>query len=130
PGVENIPEGEAAQIDEIADLMEKLLDQRYGQGKPFLRGVHPKAHGCARATFTVHAHLPEDLRVGVLAQPGATYEAFVRFSNAAALVGPDVQDIVKDGVRSRLHGSRGMAVKVRGLPARTLASDEPDTQDF
>lgn len=130
PGIETVPDGERAQIQEIAELMVKLLEQRYGPGKPFLRGVHSKAHGCARATFTVCPDLPEHLRVGAFAVPGATYEAVVRFSNAAALVGPDVQDLVKDGVKSRLHGSRGMAIKLRGLRANSLAGDEPDTQDF
>ena len=131
-GVENVPEGEAEQIQKIADLMVELLEQRYRDGKQFLRGVHPKAHGCARATFTVNAErdLPNDFRVGVFASPGASYEAVVRFSNAAALVGPDVQDFVNDRVKTRQHGSRGMAVKVRGLPGISLTTDEPGTQDF
>ena len=83
---------------EIAALMVRLMEQRYRDGEPFLRGVHPKAHGCARATFTVKSDLPEDLRVGVFAKPGVSYAAVVRFSNAAALVGPDVQESVEDGV--------------------------------
>jgi catalase len=130
-GIETVPEGEDAQIREIAELMVKLLEQRYGTGKPFLRGVHPKSHGCAKAQFTVRADLPERLQVGAFSKPGETYEAIIRFSNAAALVGPDFQDVVsKEGVKTRLHGSRGMAVKVRGLPTKSLASDEPNTQDF
>ena len=129
-GVENVPEGEAEQIAEIGALIVKLLDQRYRDGKPCLRGVHPKAHGCAQATFTVNDDIPDELQVGIFAHAGASYEAVVRFSNAAALVGPDVQDTIKDGVTTRQHGSRGMAVKVRGLPGSSLASDEPDTQDF
>jgi hypothetical protein len=54
-GVEQVPDGEDAQIQEIADLMVKLLEQRYLSKPPFLRGVHPKAHGCAKATFTIRA---------------------------------------------------------------------------
>ena len=129
-GVENVPEGEAEQIEEIAQLMVKLLEKRYGAGKPFLRGVHPKAHGCARATFTVNVNLSADLRVGVFANAGSSYEAVVRFSNAAALVGADVQDVVNEKGKTRLHGSRGMAVKVQGLPGVSLATDEPGAQDF
>src|SRR5688500_11171982 len=102
-GVENMPEGEAQQIQEIAALMVKLLDQRYGESTKFLRGVHPKAHGCARATFAINADVPEDLRVGVFATPGASYEAVVRFSNAAALMGPDTQEITKNNVKTRQH---------------------------
>jgi hypothetical protein len=129
-GVEIVPEGEAQQIQQIAALMVTLMEQRYRAGEPFLRGVHPKAHGCARATFTVNPNISEDLRVGLFARPGATYEAVARFSNAAALLGADVKDVVKDGVKTRMHGSRGMAVKVRGIPGSSLATDEPDTQDF
>ncbi len=124
-GVENVPEGEAEQIQEIAELMVKLLEHRY-RGKQFLRGVHPKAHGCARATFTVNANLSDDLRVGMFANPGTSYEAVVRFSNAAALFGPDVQNIDDGkGGKTRTHGSRGMAVKVQGLPEASLGTDEP-----
>lgn len=130
PGVENVPDGEAAQIQEIADLMVKLLEQRYLARPPFRRGVHPKAHGCAQATFTIRSDIPEDLRVGVFAKPGASYDAVVRYSNAAALVGPDVTDSETGGVKTRTHGSRGMAIKVRGLPIKSLADDEPETQDF
>lgn len=130
PGVETVPDGESAQIKEIADLMIQLLEQRYLAKPPFLRGVHPKAHGCATATFTIREDIPTELQLGVFAHPGESYDAVIRFSNAAALVGPDVFDTEQDGVRSRAHGSRGMAIKVRGLPGKSLADDEPDTQDF
>jgi hypothetical protein len=130
PGVEHVPDGETDQIEKIAHLMVQLLEKRYRDGAPCLRGVHPKAHGCARATFTVHANIPDALRVGLFADAGACYEAVVRFSNAAALVGPDCQDVPRNGVTTRQHGSRGMAVKILGLPGATLASDEPGTQDL
>ena len=111
-------------------MMVKLLEQRYLSKPPFLRGVHPKAHGCAKATFTIRSDIPEDLRIGVFANPGASYEAVVRFSNAAALVGPDVTEPPGGSGQPREHGSRGMAIKVRGLPVKSLADEEPDTQDF
>ncbi|AMY10849.1 Catalase [Luteitalea pratensis] len=130
-GVENVPQGETEQIEEIAGLMRQLLEKRYGSAPPCLRGVHPKAHGCARATLTVNADLPDGLRVGLFADAGASYEAVVRFSNAAALVGPDCQDTVKNGVlAARQHGSRGMAVKIFGVPGEGLTDDEPHTQDL
>ncbi len=89
-GVEFVLRGEAEQTRETAELMVCLMEQRYRDGTPFLRGVHPKGHGCARATFTVNANLPEELRPGVIADPGARYDAVVRFSNAAAVMRPDV----------------------------------------
>ncbi|MFN0020965.1 MAG: hypothetical protein ACKVP0_22115 [Pirellulaceae bacterium] len=125
---ETVPAGETEQIQKIANLMVQLLDQRY-QGQPrILRGVHPKAHGCAHASFQVDADLPAEFRVGLFSAPGAAYSAEVRFSNAAALVGPDVDD--SQGVANRKHGSRGMAIKVRGVSAPVFEADEPNTQDF
>ena len=61
---EHITEQENQQIDEITDLTVKLLDKRYtDQGKPILRGVHPKSHGCVKATFTISHHIDESYRV-------------------------------------------------------------------
>ena len=129
---ERVPEGEAEQIAEIARLIVTLLEQRYGEGgRPILRAVHPKAHACAEASFRVDPDLPEHLRVGLFAEPGATYEAVIRFSNAAALVGPDIAEAVADGKTTRSHGSRGMAIKVRGVPGEAfLSCDESGSQDF
>ena len=52
-GLENIPANEPAQIDHIAVLTLKQLENRYTNAPRFLRGVHPKDHGCVEATFTV-----------------------------------------------------------------------------
>ena len=81
--IEQIPPGEADQIREIAELMVKLLDQRYVGGRPVLRGVHPKAHACVQASFRVRPDLPQHLRIGMFATARATYDAVLRFSNAA-----------------------------------------------
>jgi catalase len=106
----------------------KLLKQRYGGNLPVLRAVHPKDHGCVKATFEVSAELPEALRVGVFAKPGRKYDAWIRFSNAAALVGPDVVPGLPAGAR---NGSRGMAVKLLGVDGPPIIDGEgPTTQDF
>ena len=129
--LEQIPPDEAEHIEEIAALIEKLLDQRYTDGRPVLRAVHPKAHACVQASFCVRPDIPDHLRVGLLASPGATYDAVIRFSNAAALVGPDVTEVLAGGEQKRVHGSRGMALKIRGVPGQAfLSDDEPGTQDF
>jgi hypothetical protein len=105
---ETIPDGEAEQIQEITDLTVKILDMHYSsKGQPALRQVHPKSHGCVKATFEVRDDLDKSLAVGLFAQPGRSYDALIRFSNAAGLVGPDISP---DGK----HGSRGMAIKVLG----------------
>ena len=76
---EHITEQENEQIDEITDLTVKLLDKRYtAEGKPILRGVHPKSHGCVKATFKIIDNLDEDLRVGLFAKPGKEFQAMRR----------------------------------------------------
>jgi len=122
---EHITEQENEQIDEITDLTVKLLDKRYtDKGKPILRGVHPKSHGCVKATFKINEDIDKDLRIGLFTHPGKEFQAIVRFSNAAALDGPDID---KDGK----HGSRGMAVKVLDVGGKVLLDDHGGhSQDF
>ncbi len=118
------PALETAQIDETSALTVKLLDKRYPAPAPVLRGVHPKSHGCLTATFTVNADLDPSLRVGLFAEPGKQYDAMIRFSNAAALVGPDIG---RDGS----HGSRGMAIKIFNVSGAVLSDDQgAQNQDF
>ena len=123
---ESIPKDEAAQIAEQVALTGKLMELRYGAGAGETmarRAVHPKAHGCVKANFTINPDLPETYRVGVFATPGKNYPAWIRFSNATAVIAPDVNDKKAD--------SRGMAIKLMGVEGETLL-DEPGgkTQDF
>lgn len=123
-GLELVPPGEAAAIDQVVQTTLARMKQRDGGSPAVLRGVHPKDHGCVTATFRVADNLPAELRVGVFATPGREYPAWVRFSNAAVLLGPDTSP--KTG-----HGSRGMAVKLMKVDGtRVLDRDEPLTQDF
>lgn len=133
--------GEAEQIAENVKLMEKLLTRRY-TGKPVLRGVHPKDHGCVEATFTVSPTLPPQYQVGVFRKPGETFRAAIRFSNASAMVTPDTpQDVTgppkigpkvdAEGKPVLAHGSRGMAVKLYDVMGQRLVpGDHERTQDF
>lgn len=123
---EQVPPTEAQQIQEIINLTRRLLEQRYPDGMT-RRGVHPKDHGCVQATFTVDADLPPEYRVGVFAQPGKSYESWIRFSNATAtVIGADRND-VNDGKAS----SRGMAIKLMNVTGETLLNVVgAKTQDF
>lgn len=114
---------EAQQIEEITDLTVQLMKRRYDeQGQPALRGVHPKSHGCVKARFDVLDDVPEQLQHGLFSKP-ASYEAVVRYSNAAALVGPDLSN--------GKNGSRGMAIKVFLDKGRFLYRHrDQKTQDF
>lgn len=131
--LEAVPADEAGSIARNVDLTRELLRARYLGAPAVRRGVHPKDHGCVAATFTVLDPLPESLQVGVFAEPGRRFEAFIRFSNAD--VNPEKADsAVREGVP--VHGSRGMAVKllgVTGAPLETanlLTTRGPLHQDF
>jgi hypothetical protein len=118
------PDQEADQIAETANLTVKLLDKRYPPPEQILRGVHPKSHGCVKATFTINPDIAPEFQVGLFAEPGKQFDAFIRFSNAAALVGPDID---KEGK----NGSRGMAVKVLDVGGEVLIDDDgAHNQDF
>ena len=120
--IEN-PEEENLQIKEIGGLMRQLLEKRYGESGNFLRGVHPKSHGCLKAKFEILDDIDEGMRVGLFEHVGKSYDALVRFSNADALVQPDL----KDGE----NGSRGMAIKVLQVEGDVLNQDSgQSSQDF
>lgn len=121
--------GEQAFPDEpvlaeaIGAAIERSLRTRYASGA-VLRDAHPKAHGCVRAEFRVAATLPPALAHGVFA-PGATYPAWIRFSNGS-----------QDATRPDIKGdARGMAIKLQNVPGTTLLGDDSQagpgaTQDF
>jgi len=128
--LENIPKDEDKQIANIVDLTMKRLTARYGVKKlRFLRGVHAKGHGCVTGKFAVLPDVAENLRQGIFPTPGKEYTANVRFSNAAVLVG---DDSTSDPPGSpRVHGSRGMAIKLFGVEGDLLPGDNPGrVQDF
>ncbi|MGZ8165453.1 MAG: catalase family protein [Methylobacter sp.] len=121
--IEN-PELEAEQIRETTDLTVKLLDKRYPSPAEILRGVHAKSHGCVKAEFQINPDIDPELQVGLFAEPGKKFAAFIRFSNANVLVAPDID---KDGK----HGSRGMAIKVLDVGGEILIDDNgARNQDF
>lgn len=99
-----------------ADVITKNIEK---SAEPGLRGQHPKAHGVVWAEFTVEPNLPEDLKVGVFKEPGKTFPAWVRFSNA----------VDKDDTKNGLHG---MAIKLMDVEGDKVLRDEKDakTQDF
>ena len=78
------------------------------------RGQHPKLHGLVVADFTIAKDIPQELRVGVFKEPGQTFKALIRFSNAR---NPDDQD----------RGGHGMAIKLLKVPTE---SGSRTTQDF
>lgn len=118
-GKEYIPKDEALYTDKIIQALRKHLDKSYTAGG-FMRAFHPKIVGLVKAEFTVEADLAPDLQVGMF-QPGKTYKAWVRFSNAK-----------RNPQADKKKDLRGMAIKVMGVEGEKLLEQEQDatTQDF
>ena len=96
---------EQDEIKQLTDITEQLLDKRYtSQNKNILRGVHPKSHGCVKATFKINEDIATKYQVGLFAIPGKEYQALIRFSNATSNVRHDLDN--------QENLSRGMAIKV------------------
>lgn len=126
--LEAIPPTEVAQIENIVSLTMQQLKNRYPGNKQVVRGVHAKDHGCVKATFEILRDLPKEYQIGVFAEPGRKYDAWVRFSNAATLVLPD-DPLDKTGKAA--PGSRGMAIKLLGVKGSPLIPPHGAlTQDF
>lgn len=132
---EIVPTGEADLIQQVVALTFAQLRMRYPGDEQVLRGVHAKDHGCVNAEFQVLSDLSErtpagcTLRHGVFSTPGRTYQAMVRFSNASTSVDDDspIDPRSNDSPKSRVHGSRGMAIKllgVEGLPLSLQVGEE------
>jgi len=117
--LEQIPPDEQLYIDQLLDALREKMKEDYA-GKRTLRDAHPKMHGCVRALFKVEPGLDESLRVGVFRE-AKTYQAFVRFSNAA---GTPTKDSARD--------VRGAAIKLLGVAGAKLLEGAEDcsTHDF
>ena len=129
PKVEKIPAAEPRMIEEIAKLTAVLQDRRKAsQDGEMLRGVHPKSHGCVNATFTVKDPLRMRLRVGLFREPGKTFKAKIRYSNATTSITPDVSPGEDGGI---VNTSRGFALKVMGVKGKLIMKDgRRNAQDF
>lgn len=126
-GLEEIPEDEEAGIANLVEMTARKMRKDYPSGNRMLRRVHPKDHGCVSAKFEILPELPDGYNVGIF-QPGATYESFIRFSNAATTAGPDSR---READGTPAHGSRGMAVKLTGVKGTSLLPLHGAlTQDF
>lgn len=111
--------GEDAAVERLIPLLKKLILQDYLTGTTY-RDTHAKGHAAVRATFTVPGDLPEELRVGLFAEP-ATYPAWIRFSNLS----PSPQ-------ADRKRDIRALSIKLMDVPGERLWQDPPEatTLDF
>jgi len=117
---EHIPVGEAAMTQDIIQTAVRIVDQ-HRENIRYLRDAHAKAHGCVKAEVQVLADLTPELRQGVFAEAGKTWQATLRLSNGNAY--PQF-DSVRD--------ARGMAIKLLDVPGTQLLKDQQSRgeQDF
>jgi hypothetical protein len=122
--------GEASAILQMSKLAACTVVENYCDAArrdgwiPAMRDQHAKPHGCLHGSFVVQPNVPPELAIGVF-QPGARYEAIVRFSNA--------QETRKN---DRFPDGRGVAIKLLEVPGEGLLpssnADRANTteQDF
>jgi Dyp-type peroxidase family len=117
--LESPPPDEQLHIDNLVENLRDKLKRDYAPGHT-LRDAHPKMHGCVKARFSVEPNLPEELRIGLFGK-AASYEAWVRFSNAEGSVAPDANKDI-----------RGVAIKLMNVPGKKLIDGEESclTHDF
>ncbi|MEZ4474189.1 MAG: catalase family protein [bacterium] len=122
-GEEYVPAGEAEDTAAVAEAGMAHIQGKYDEGqRPALRDAHPKAHGCVKAFFEVENEaLPASMRVGVFAEDGHEFPAWIRFSNGSFTVSPDPEGDI-----------RGMAIKLMDVPGEKILERARDakTQDF
>ena len=111
-------------FDDLAERMQRMqvrAREKAQQRNPsagLKRGFHAKGTG-VRAKFKISSEFPINLQVGLF-QPGASYDALVRFSNARGEV---LGDLSKD--------QRGIAIRVKTNPAERLSPKaDANIQDF
>jgi catalase len=111
-------------FDDLAERMRQMQRkarekaQKKNPAATLKRGFHAKGIG-VRSTFQVRPELPQHLQVGLF-QPGAVYNALIRFSNARGEV---LGDLSKD--------QRGVAIRLKTKPGEPLSpKDASNIQDF
>jgi 1-acyl-sn-glycerol-3-phosphate acyltransferase len=67
-------------VDRYDEKIRSFRAPAVGEGRHALRGSHPKPHGVVRGRFVVD-DLPPELRVGLFAEPGRSYDTVMRFSS-------------------------------------------------
>ncbi|MFK8161772.1 MAG: catalase family protein [Lewinella sp.] len=110
---------EKKATEKVIGLLKERLEKDYPAPARTERDAHPKQHGLVKAEFIIEPDIPDNLKVGIFSE-AKTYESWIRYSNLS----PGNPDIKKD--------SRGMAIKVMGVPGAKILPDLIDapTQDF
>jgi hypothetical protein len=115
---ERLMEGEEQDIQLVIDELKAFTRENWLPGAAQRFG-NTKTFGVVRGEFTVLDGLPENLRHGLFAAPGA-FPAWVRFSGPGPYAPPDLEDL----------GQCSVGIKVMGIDGPKLLDDERRTQDL
>lgn len=118
--VEEIQPDEQQIFDEINQVMRDIAGKIGARQRHVVRSVHAKSHALIKARMIVKDDLPAELRQGVFAEPGKTYDVIMRFSTNPG-------DILSDHISS----PRGVALKIIGVEGEKTPNHQNEaTQDF
>lgn len=117
---ERVASNEQQTFERLAQVLREVQQAKAKAAGGTLRALHAKAHVGLKAEVTVLDGLPDWARVGTFEKP-ATYKAWVRLSNGAAVRGSDSAPDV-----------RGIALKLTGVSGKKLIPglEDAPTQDF
>ncbi len=111
-------------LDDLAERIKRMqikareIAKKRDTSAALKRGFHAKGTG-VRGKFQVSSDIPKHLQISFF-QPGVTYDALVRFSNARGEV---LGDLSKD--------QRGIAIRVKTKAGQSLSpTDMSNIQDF
>lgn len=118
--VEQIQPNEQEVFREIGEVMRDIVTKIGARQRRVVRSVHAKSHGLLKAKLTVKDDLIEELRQGLFAEPGKSFDAIMRFSTNPG-------DILSDHISS----PRGLAIKILGVEGEKTPNHQgKTTQDF
>jgi hypothetical protein len=122
PGVEDVPADEEADIQAVAEQIDKMQRQQFNNHRHVYTGTHCRTHGIVKGTFTVLDGLPEYLRQGeIFSKEGGKFPVACRYSTEPG----------DPGLDDRVPAPRGFSMKVFDGEGDFLdAGKDTPTQDF
>lgn len=116
------PSNDKNQLQESLDYFDRYQKKRLEEDMSLgvtgycPRLFHPKCSALLEATFQVNDNIPEEWRIGIFSQPGATFKAHLRYS--AARNRPTLPDEKYDG--------RGVSIKLYNVNHETDPQKQQD----
>lgn len=123
-GVEDPPPGEQADIEAVAEQINKQQRQQFDHHRHVYTGTHCRTHGIVKGTFIVHDGLPAHLRQGELFAQAGSYPAACRYSTEPG----------DPGFSDTIPAPRGFSIKLFNVQGDFFPTgsdvQHPQTQDI